>query len=138
MYGEENDASGAGSDGLEVVQARMNGKFTLSTECYGLLTPDMEKEATFTSKSGEEAARYFHLDTLLVIPTIDQIRIKCFDTCGRIDVQDESCLTTLWRVGDWFVEQYHAIEKSAHYEKVTDGKGRDWTQPDATLIVWIG
>ncbi|KAF2175860.1 hypothetical protein K469DRAFT_755980 [Zopfia rhizophila CBS 207.26] len=135
--GRDNDTATADPRSSAIVQAPLYGKFTLTIDCDGLLKPDVNRPGIFTSRSADEAVQYYQLSTLLMVPILGQIKIKCFHTCGPVEFDANACLTTLWSVGDWFVEQYRAIGKSVQYENSTDGRGEDWAEPDATLIVFI-
>lgn len=99
--------------------------------------PDVNRPGVFMSKSGDDAAQYFQLNSLLVVPILQHIKIKCFHTCGPIEFDEDACLTTLWSIGDWLVAQYQVIGKTVRYDKETDGRGGDWSEPDATLLVYI-
>ncbi|CAN9468936.1 unnamed protein product [Alternaria alternata] len=112
-----------------------NGKFTLNLDCDQLLKPDTNRPGIYTSKSAEEVVEHLQLSTLLPVPILNQIKIKMFHTCGPIEFDEGSCLRALWSIGDWFVEQFQEIGKSARYEKSDRGREEDWADPDARLLV---
>lgn len=113
------------------------GKFTLNLDCERLLKPDMTRPGIYTSKSADEVVQNLQLITLLSVPILDQIKIKMFHTCGPIEFDEGSCLRALWSVGDWFMEQYQGVGKSARYKKFNRAAEEDWADPDATLLVII-
>ncbi|KAL5400417.1 hypothetical protein PMIN03_012394 [Paraphaeosphaeria minitans] len=113
------------------------GKFTLAIDCDGLLMPDANRPGIFTSKSAEDAAQSFHLSTLLTVHTLYKIKIKCFHTCGPIEFDEGSCLRTLTSMGDWLVNHYRGMERSARYETWTNGRGGEWSDPDMVLIIRV-
>lgn len=118
-------------------ERRVHGKMTLSIECDQLLKHDPKNEGTYISRSGEDVAQDLQLETLLNVPLIDEIKIKCFHVCGTVNVQGQACLTTLWSIGDWMLGKYRAVGKSAQCERVGVTEGRDWTEADATLFIYV-
>ncbi|PVH92877.1 hypothetical protein DM02DRAFT_260177 [Periconia macrospinosa] len=118
-------------------QIPAKGNFTLSIDCDGFLMPDPNRPDIFKSKPAAEAALYFRLETLLTVPTIQQIKVKCFHVCGEVELDEGACLVTPWGIGDWFVDQYRQGGKSAYYEKGTRDSAEDWNDPDILLTVFI-
>jgi hypothetical protein len=113
-------------------------KFTLTTDCEGLISQDADfPHYLYTSKSADEAVRFLQLDTLTAVSSLDQIKVKCFHTCESLRIEEGACLKTLWRIGDWFMEKYEALGKSVECEHLTNEHERDLSEPDATLIVFI-
>lgn len=111
-------------------------KFTLTLDCDILLKPDVNRPGIYTSKSAEEAVESVQLHPLLLLPTLDQIKIKLFH-CGQVELQEGACLETLKAVGDWFVGRYRDKGKSARYEISNRGRADEWSEPDAILSVTI-
>lgn len=118
-------------------QIPAKGNFTLSIDCDGLLMPDPNRPGMLKSKPAAEAALYFRLETLLMVPMIQQIKLKCFHVCGEVEYDECACLATPWGIGDWFVDQYRQAGKSVYYEKWTRGSEKDWNDPDILLTVFI-
>ena len=118
-------------------QAPTKGSFTLIIDCDGLLMPDPNRPGIFKSKPAAEAALHFRLEKLLTVPTIQQIKIKCFHVCGEVELDEGACLVTPWGIGDWFVDQYRQVGKSAYYEKWVKESADDWIDPDILLTVFI-
>jgi hypothetical protein len=112
-----------------------NGKFTLNLGCEQLLKPDISRPGIYTSKLAEEVVEHLQLSTLLLVPILNQLKIKMFHTCGQIDFDEGSCLRALWSIGDWLVEQFQETGKSARYEKSNRSREDYWADPDATLLV---
>lgn len=118
-------------------QNQAQGNFTLSIDCDGLLMPDSNRPGMFKLKPAAEAALYFQLETLLTVPIIQKIKVKCFHVCGKVELDECACLATPWGIGDWFVDQYRQAGKSACYEKWTRDGEKDWNDPDILLTVFI-
>lgn len=114
------------------------GKLKLTVECDGLLMLDVNSPGHFISKPTVEAAQDFQLETLLAVPLIHQIKIKYFHVCGSMDVEKDACLVALWAIGDWFVDRYRTVGKSAKYKKWTISRAGDWGDPDAVLTILVG
>jgi len=100
--------------------------------------PDSNRPGIFKSKPAAEAALYFRLDTLLTVPMIRQIKVKCFHVCGKVEFNECACLATPWGIGDWFVDQYRQSGKSVYYEIWTRDSEKDLNDPDILLTVFIG
>jgi hypothetical protein len=131
----QNGLAGERSSPNIDVSFPLNGKFTLTLDCEWLLKPDTNRPGIHISKIAEEAAEHLQLDSLLSVPILNQVKMKMFHTCGRIEFEEGSCLVTLWGTGDWFVERYRENGKSARYEKLERDTKEDWAEPDATLLL---
>ena len=77
------------------------------------------------------------VETIIPVPMIEQIKIKCVHVCGPIEFDEGACLASLWGIGDWFVDQYQTAGKSAKYEKWVNSRTGDWADPDVVLTVSI-
>ncbi|KAF9690806.1 hypothetical protein EKO04_010960 [Ascochyta lentis] len=117
-------------------------KLTLTIDCEVLLqpttqSPTLVQSYTHVSKSAAECVSDLQIAGLPTSLPLDQIKIRCFHTCAALNVQGEACLDTLWSVGDWLEERYRDLGRGVRCERLTDGHGRDWSEPDATLVVAI-
>ena len=89
----------------------------------------------FILKSVDKVARDLCLVSLLQIPTLDTVKIKCLHTCGSMRLSVESCLNCLDGIGRWFVQQYQARGQSAQYIQHIKTTGESWAEPDAVLKI---
>ncbi|KAF2741277.1 hypothetical protein EJ04DRAFT_558005 [Polyplosphaeria fusca] len=113
------------------------GRFTMSIDCDGLLSNSSDDDGVMVAKEGSAAIQHFQLDSLMGVAVISGIKVKVYHICGEMKVSGRACLIALWQMGDWFVEEYGKVGIIARYEKLVDGRGRDWDEADATLIVYI-
>lgn len=111
------------------------GSYTLVLYCDGLLKSDPTCPGMFTLKSVDEVAQDLCLVSLLQVPTLDTVKIKCLHTCGSMQLRVESCLNCLDDIGRWFVQQYQARGQSAQYTRHIKTTGEDWAEPDAVLKI---
>lgn len=114
------------------------GKLKWTVECDGLLMLDVHRPGLFIPKPAIDVAQHFQLEALLVVPLIRRIKIKCFHVCGLMKVEDDACLVALWALGDWFVDRYQTVGKSAMYKKRTISKAAELGDPDAVLTISVG
>jgi hypothetical protein len=144
MHDGESSPNIIRPDRLASPQYSVFGKFTLRINCDEFLLPTTSSSSSshnqkpnVTSMSVDQAVACFHLDSLLAIPIMQELKIKCFHTCGLFDLEEDSCLSTLWEVAEWFVQQYRAVGKEAECYASTEGRGADWAEPDVEVVIFI-
>lgn len=137
MRSEKNNSDSTQEDGMAITRRTTYRKFTLTVDCDGLLKPKVHQSDICTSKSADEAVSFFQLDTVMAIPDLDQLKVRCFHTCELLQIEGHACLEALWSIGDWFETKYQPLGKSVRCEHLTEKHMIDWTEPDATLVVFI-
>lgn len=137
MHEGRDDSTAAEAGNLTIFERRVHRKFTLTTDCDGLLKLAKDRPGTYISKSADEIISYYKLDALMTVDALDLIKVKCFHSCEHMEIHQDACLKALWSIGDWLAERYRVLGKAVHCEHLTDGHGTDWAEPDAKLIVTI-
>jgi hypothetical protein len=147
MHDGESSPNILRPDRLASPQYSVFGKFTLRINCDEFLLPTTsssssssshnKKPNSVTPMSVDQAVSCFQLDSLLAIPIMQELKIKCFHTCGLFDLEEDLCLSTLWGVAEWLVQQFRAVGKEAECYASTEGRGADWAEPDVEVVIFI-
>jgi hypothetical protein len=145
MHDGESSPNILRPDRLATPQYSVFGKFTLRINCDEFLLPTTsssssshnKKPNSVTLMSVDQAVACFQLDSLLAVPIMQELKIKCFHTCGLFDLEKDACLEPLWGIAEWFIKQYRAVGKEAECHASTEERRVDWVEPDVEVVIFI-